>query len=137
MERIELIAFKELFLRRLFSSFARGWPGVGLLLMRIVAAITVGDQAVVAVRAAGLNGSSAPAVLGAGAGSLLLAGLWTPAVGTILAVIELWNVVLQPGDPWIYILLCTISAALAMLGPGAYSADARIFGWKRIEIGDR
>ena len=105
--------------------------------MRIVAAIVLCEQAVVAVRAVGLNGSSAPAVLGAVAGVLLLAGLWTPAVGTILAAIELWNVVLQPGDPWIYILLSTIGAALAMLGPGAYSADARIFGWRRIEIGDR
>ena len=137
MECIELISFKELFLRRLFSSFARGWPGVGLLLMRIVAAIALGDQAVVQVRAIGLNGSSVPAILAAAAGILLLAGLWTPAVGTILAVLELSNVFSQPGDPWIYILLCTITAALAMLGPGAYSADARIFGWKRIEISDR
>lgn len=137
MERIELIAFKELSLRRLFSSFARGWPGVGLLLMRIVVAIVTVDQAVIQLGASGLNGSSVPTVLGGAAGILLLAGLWTPVAGTILAVIELSNVFFQPGDPWIYLLLCTISAALAMLGPGAYSADARIFGWKRIEIGDR
>ena len=137
MECIELISLKELFLRRLFSSFARGWPGVGLLLMRIVAAIALVDQAIVEVQAVGLNGSSVPAVLAAVAGILLLAGLWTPAVGTILAVAELLNVFIEPGDPWIYILLCTITAALAMLGPGAYSANTRSFGWKRIEISDR
>jgi hypothetical protein len=32
--------------------------------------------------------------------------------------------------------LCCISAALALLGPGGYSVDARIFGWKRIDIRD-
>jgi hypothetical protein len=31
-------------------------------------------------------------------------------------------------------LLAGLGAALALLGPGAWSVDARLYGWKRIEI---
>jgi putative oxidoreductase len=72
-----------------------------------------------------------------GAGLLLLAGLWTPITGTLVALIEVWKIFLIPGNLWIYILLGTLGAALAMLGPGAWSVDARLFGWKRIDIRDR
>jgi uncharacterized membrane protein YphA (DoxX/SURF4 family) len=76
-------------------------------------------------------------VLTIGAGLLLLAGLWTPIAGTSVAVIEVWKIFLMPGNSWIYILLGTLGAALAMLGPGAWSVDARLFGWKRIDPPDR
>jgi hypothetical protein len=104
--------------------------------MRIAATAALMNQLVVTLRTTGLNASSAPAVLGAAAGMLLLIGLWTPIMGALVAVIELWSAFAQPGDPWICVLLGSLSAALALLGPGAYSADARILGWKRIDIGD-
>ena len=81
--------------------------------------------------------SGALHVLAISAGLLLFAGLWTPAVGALVAVIELRNAFSQPGDPLTPILLGTIGAALALLGPGAWSVDARLFGWKRIDIRDR
>ena len=76
-------------------------------------------------------------VLGIGAGLLLLAGLWTPVMGTLVAVISVWKIFLLPENLWIYILLATLGAALALLGPGAWSVDARLFGWKRLDIRDR
>ena len=75
--------------------------------------------------------------LEAGAGALLLAGLWTPVAGTLVAAIETWKIFLHPGDLWICILLGTFGVALAMLGPGAWSVDARHFGWKRIRLPTR
>jgi len=72
-------------------------------------------------------------VLGAGAGLLLLIGLWTPVSATLVAAVELWKIYWRLGDPWIYLLLATMAAALAMLGPGFWSVDARLYGWKRIE----
>ena len=75
-------------------------------------------------------------VLAIAAGILLLAGLWTPIAGVLLAIIEIWCAFTHTHDPWSYILSGTLGAALAMLGPGAWSVDARLFGWKRIDIRD-
>lgn len=76
-------------------------------------------------------------VLAIAAGVLLLAGLWTPIAGALLTIIEIWSAFSHPHDPSSYILLGTLGAALVMLGPGAWSVDARLFGWKRIDIRDR
>jgi putative oxidoreductase len=124
-------------LRRLYSTFAGGWPGAGLLLLRVV----IGTALVVRAASklwidAPLN-VTIPAVLLMGAGILLIAGLWTPIVGTSVALIEIWKIITLPGDKWVWLLLGTAGAALAMLGPGLWSIDARLFGWKRIEAPPR
>jgi hypothetical protein len=67
-------------------------------------------------------------------GILLMVGLWTPVAGTLLAILEVWHLVSLTGDPWIHILLLTLGVSLALLGPGGWSIDARLFGWKRVDI---
>jgi len=78
-----------------------------------------------------------PAVLLMGAGILLILGLWTPIVGVSIALIEVWKMLTLAGDKWVLLLLGTAAASLAMLGPGLWSIDARLFGWKRIEAPPR
>jgi uncharacterized membrane protein YphA (DoxX/SURF4 family) len=67
------------------------------------------------------------AVAGPG-GILLLIGLWTPVAGVVIAVAQLWIFLSQPffqhRYPLTRILQAVLCAALAMLGPGAWSIDA-------------
>jgi len=77
--------------------------------------------------------SIAPQLIAGGAGIFLVLGLWTPVIGTLVAIVELWIAFFGAGDPSIPIILGTLGATLAMIGPGAWSIDAQLFGRKRIE----
>jgi len=70
----------------------------------------------------------------AAAGLLLTAGLWTPLAGGVTAIIGLWSALSGTGNPWSQLQLAILGAGLAMLGPGMWSVDARLFGRKRIEL---
>ena len=119
-------------LRRLYSTFAGGSPGIALLLMRLV----VG--AVVLWRAGPGLWSGPPLDIVASAALalaalLLIAGLWTPVAGAVVAVVAI-SEILRTGELLNGLLLAaTIGCALTMLGPGRLSIDARLFGWKRID----
>ena len=118
-------------MQRLFSTFPGGLPGAGLVLLRAVAATPLVYTALLTVA------SSSPVILevvAAGAAILLLIGLWTPLAGALIAVSELALAVLHPAELWMYVHFAAMGAALAMLGPGGCSLDARLFGRKQIQI---
>jgi uncharacterized membrane protein YphA (DoxX/SURF4 family) len=120
--------------QRLFSTFARGWPGVGLLLLRVTAGITLVVRSTLVLENTPIFGTGFFQLFIATAGLLLIAGLWTPVVAAVMVLLELWRMISRHGDPATDILLCTLALAIALLGPGAWSVDARLFGWKRIDI---
>ena len=120
-------------MQRLFSTFANGWPGVGLLLQRFLTAIILVRFGIIQLTEASVPTSTVPQIIGACAGILLLVGLWTPVVGTLIAGVELWIAFTQPGDPWMSIILATLAGTAAMIGPGAWSIDARLFGRKHLD----
>ena len=70
-------------------------------------------------------------------GLLLIPGLWTPIVSGLVALLQIWQMMTITGDRWVPLLLGTIGGTLAMLGPGLWSVDARLFGWKRVEPAPR
>jgi uncharacterized membrane protein YphA (DoxX/SURF4 family) len=68
------------------------------------------------------------------AAALLLVGIWTPIVGTILALLEIGMLVHGTIRSEDAILAAAIALSVAMLGPGAWSVDAAIFGRQRLEF---
>lgn len=119
-------------MQRLFSNFADGWPGRGLLAQRVLIATVLNYCAVIHL-GGGRASVSASEFLGVGLSIFILLGLWTPVVGTLISLIEVWVVLSHAVNPVIPIILATLGASLAMIGPGAWSIDARLFGRKHIE----
>jgi len=54
----------------------------------------------------------------------------------LIALVEVW-VAYSGAHVEIPLMLATLGTTLAMIGPGAWSIDARLFGRKHIEISER
>ena len=61
-----------------------------------------------------------PAILLLGTGILLIAGLWTPIAGSLVALTEIWKMLMLSGNKPLWLMLGTAGAALAMLRPGLW-----------------
>ena len=71
-------------------------------------------------------------IVGAAAGVLILGGLWTPVVGVLAGAVEAWIACTQPGTQPLAIMLAGLGISLAMIGPGAWSIDAQMYGRKQL-----
>jgi len=119
-------------LQRLFTTFANGWPGCGLLVQRLVAGIALLHDAGVLFRGQHLTAATSPQAIGAVLAIFVMIGLWTPLAGALVAAVEVWAGLAYQGDAGMTILIATFGATLAMIGPGAFSVDAQLFGRKQI-----
>jgi putative oxidoreductase len=72
------------------------------------------------------------------AGTCLLVGLWTPLAGGLAALVAIAQALTRYSaigpTTWIHGFLTVLSVSIAMLGPGAWSIDARLFGRKRFDL---
>ena len=131
-------------LHRLFSAFPSGLPGVGLLLLRVVVGAALVAHGVLCLASSDritvvVSVSTALLLL---SGGCLLIGFLTPIL-SLLAGLECLGIVwswfpfqlLSPFESKLALApVIAMSAAIALLGPGAFSLDARLFGWKEIVI---
>jgi putative oxidoreductase len=134
-DTIELVRVTQ----RLFSTFPNSWPGLGLLLLRACLGI-----ALICFGIASLAEKSEDSItlvrylIAAICGVFLLTGLWTPVMGTVVALDEIWisfSLYSRPREEaWMHIFVAILAVSVAMLGPGAWSIDARLFGRKRFDI---
>jgi len=132
--------------QRFFFAFPGGWPGVALLTLRVALGVALLIQSGFYLRGA----DSTPVQWGVGltatlCGVLLLIGFLTPVVGGAvgLGALAIWLSVLPSCSPTLFdsrVVLgfgASILLASVILGPGAFSVDARLFGRREIIIPPR
>jgi hypothetical protein len=135
-------------MERLHSQYPAGAVGIALLLLRIISGTWLISDGV-------SDWISSPAhvapaiqiaigVALAALALLLLAGLRTSlavSIGVVLIVVsDLYSrsPLMAAGQSWFYLFLqLFLCASVALLGPGGYSLDARLSGWKSINISSR
>jgi uncharacterized membrane protein YphA (DoxX/SURF4 family) len=124
--------------QRLFSTFADGWPGAGLLLLRLFTGAALINFGIGSVREGPPPLTIVLQTVGIAAGIALLVGLFTPVSGALAVIAKMWIACLRysthSNDPWIALVQIILAATLAMTGPGAWSIDARRFGRKHIDL---
>ena len=131
-------------LQRAFSGFPTGYPGLALLLLRLVVGGAASSQAWLQVTAnnGAFNSSVAVALLAFVTGLALIIGFMTPIAAVLLSAGGLL-LTLDSSVPGHLLLFesgmarlefIAISAALISLGPGALSVDARLYGRREIEV---
>lgn len=130
-------------LHRLFSGFLGGWQGVALLLLRIVFSLSLLIQADFYLQRAGAAGGSVlVGLLAVASGALLLVGFLTPIAGCLVGAgaVAIMLSLLPACTPSLFdsktavIFAGTMLVELILLGPGAFSVDARLFGRRKIII---
>jgi len=127
------------YVQRLFSAFPDGVPGSGLLFLRVVAGTTVAVLGIIHVRATVADITAAAGALAIVSGSALVIGLLTPIAGVCAAAIVLLSTSGLLGDSLVFnclaaVLLSADAIAIAVIGPGAFSVDARLFGRREVLI---
>src|SRR5262245_55040367 len=129
--------------------FPSGRSGLGLLLLRLALASELGAQGGIAISAAVGNSWRNDLASDAVVGALRLVcaffigiGFLTPAAQIAVVIVELGVIKLMMGGGAMDVLLhgdipilnTAVALGLALIGPGAYSIDARIFGRRKIVI---
>ena len=114
--------------------FPNGWPGRGLFLLRLVVGSFLIHDGIVALMGPPERGAIALHAIAAIAAIFLLIGLWTPIAGALVTLTELCIALRGADQLRSVIFLATIAIAIAILGPGAHSIDAVLFGRKRLDV---
>lgn len=133
-EQIELGRKEILNLQKLFSAFPGGWPGVGLLLLRMLIAVLVLVPAIAYMRAAASVAGWAIVVLLLASAACLLLGFVTPIAAALIGLTSLGLAFATTPYSIQDLEIVVLAVAIALLGPGAFSIDARMFGRREILI---
>ncbi len=134
-------------MQRLFSTFPDGAPGLGLLLLRVAvaAALAVHTVTCLAERSHVTLGAWAVVALAAVGGVSLLTGLLTP-LGSAIAALAAGGLTLSflpapAGNVFearlTAVVVVLAAVAIGLIGPGAFSLDAALFGRREITIPPR
>lgn len=116
-------------MQRLFSGFPNSLPGAGLLVLRLALGFVLFvHSCVLCGLAQSFDGVLQIAVIVVAC--LILLGLATPFAAGVGVLVSFG--LKAPFET--HILIAATDVSLILLGPGAWSADARLFGRRRIDL---
>lgn len=125
-------------------NFPSGMMGVGLFLLRVITALALGYSGYGLLDVSSASSASTfsfqrlASILLPVLGVVMIVGFATTLSGILGCALLLvsfgW---LQLRVNALPMTAAGLSLVLTLLGPGAYSLDARLFGWRRIEIARR
>jgi len=131
-------------LQRTFSGFPAGYPGLALLLLRLVVGGAASSQAwlLIAANHGAVSTDVVVASLAFVTGLALIIGFMTPIASVLLAAGGLLLTIDSslPGHLALFesgmarLEFIVMSAVVISLGPGALSLDARLYGRREIEV---
>jgi len=124
-------------MQRLFSTFPNGRPGCGLLLLRLTCGAALWISTATQLGGWPFDAIAWMRLIACLAAVLVLAGLWTPLAASCLAMLLVALAVTGDTSASTPIIVAPIAASLVLLGPGAWSIDARLYGRKRIDLAPR
>jgi uncharacterized membrane protein YphA (DoxX/SURF4 family) len=137
---------------KLYSRFPAGRVGLALLLLRLVDGLGLMGEGIRLFTPAGIS-SEQTSVLLLGvvlmaSAIMLILGLRTGLAASAAAFCTIGTAAYDSRhvnwlstdlDAWLvlFALVFVLSSSLALLGPGAYSLDARLSGWRMIRLASR
>lgn len=131
-------------LQRLFSTFPGGWPGVALLLLRVSIGVTSAVQGTFYLSHASrwtFDALFLCLLLTVG-GAFLVIGFLTPFASALVVIVGVGHAIAFIPTPTGNLFngrlgcfeMIIMAGAIALLGPGGLSIDARLFGRREIVI---
>jgi len=134
---------------RSYSRFPAGSVGLALFLLRLAAGFGLVSEGIHLLTISGTTSETTSTVLLGQAlvasAIMLLLGLRTTLAGSAAAVctagsvlygIDRVNLSAIDVDAWFFLfaLVFVLASSLALTGPGGYSLDARLSGWRKIKL---
>jgi hypothetical protein len=125
-------------MQRLFGSFPNRGAGVALVILRVTVAVVLLSGARLCPES-GVGSGVGPGVevlvtLAGIAALLLMVGWYTPLAAGLAVLVSLGTLWLCH-ETTVNVLAIAILISISLLGAGAYSVDARLYGRRRLVVG--
>jgi putative oxidoreductase len=122
-----------------FRKFPSGVAGLGLFLLRVITALTLSYVGYSLQEGSGKATASLSTVACVESALLALLGvLMIVGFATLITGICSWALLIiswrHAGPNGLSVIAAALSLVVMLVGPGAYSLDSRLFGWRRVEI---
>jgi putative oxidoreductase len=118
-------------IQRLYSTFPGALPGVGLLILRLAAGLSL---VVSGFLPNGPTYGTVNLIFASFVGGCLVLGFRTPIAAAIHAGSHLWALISAGFIDAVNPMMIALAVGIVLLGPGAYSLDARFYGRRRVDL---